>query len=330
MDVRLARPTDAPLVFALAFDDGAHLVRGLDWPQAKRVARTLARATLPRALPARCWLARDGSTTGLLESHSRQYVMGWDVARLVVRGDPSVVVGPLIAAATDHLQGRGVPRLFARPQIEAAGELRRVGFQSLAREYVLVGPARHSSTQGALPVESRYRLPQDAWALHQLESDIAPSLVWQLEGLTSWEWTQRRTDMTQIVVERDAKIVAWVGWQARTRRRLIRLGLLVHPAHLDVTEPLLVYALQQLPAGSRYLIRLREYQTETLRACIDTGFEVVGEEILMVKHAGVELARAERSLLRVNRVPGVPAFRSQVADAPRRTASGAISYRRPA
>lgn len=295
MDVRLARPTDAPLALALALDESAHLVKSFGWPALNRAHSTVMRTIIPpMALPGRTWLARDGAAVALLEAQPRRYVIGWDVTRLVVRGDRDRVLGPILQAAIDHVCGRGVPRLFARCSDDGASDLKVIGFQALARECVLVGPSTAVVDAESLPVDSRYRMPQDAWPLHQLESEITPPLVRQLEGLTSLDWSSKIRGMSEIVVEREGRIAAWIGWGVNLGRGYAQIGMLIHPDHRDVAPFLLDHVLRSAKPNARFVARVRDYQTDALTAFTDAGFTLVGEEILMVKHARVELAAAGR------------------------------------
>src|SRR5437588_4450013 len=180
MDVRRARPTDAPLVLALALDEKAHLVKSSEWPGAGSAVPSLVRAAFPLALAGRSWIARDGGSVAFLEARPRRYVVGWEVSRLALRGDPEPVLAGVVGAVTAEVQRRGIPRLFARCCQPAGGELKAVGFEALAREYVLLGPKEHGAGDAALPNESRYRMPQDAWPLHQLESETTPGSIRQL------------------------------------------------------------------------------------------------------------------------------------------------------
>jgi hypothetical protein len=308
MDVRLARPTDAPLVVALALDESAHLVKSFGWPATNRVQRTLIRTAVPPiALPGRVWVARNGSDVALLEAQPRRYVIGWDITRLAARGDRDRVLGPILEAAIDHVRSRGVPRLFARCGDDAVAELKVVGFQPLAREFVLVGPTGSIEGAEALPIDSRYRMPQDAWPLHQLESEITPPLVRQLEGLTSLDWSAKIRGMSEIVVERDGRIAAWIGWGVNLGRGYSQIGMLIHPEHRDVAPVLLDHVLVSAPAESRFVARVRDYQTEVLGVFTDAGFTTVAEEILMIRHAAVELARAS-TRMKVTPVPSIHAF----------------------
>jgi len=308
MDVRQVRPTDAPLVLSLAIDESSHLVNGRDWPRANSLRRTLVRATLPLALPGRSWIARDGSSVALLEAQPRQYVIGWDITRLVVRGDALRVLPPVVDAATSHLQTRGVPRLFARCREEARERLKALGFQPLACEFVLLGPKGRPAADVSLPDESRYRMPADEWPLHQLEHDCTPPLVRQFEGLTSLTWSRKDDNVSEIVVERDGRIAAWIGWGARVGPGQLQLGMLIHPRYKDLASVLLHHALRRMPLDHRFIARVRDYQCEAFRALLDAGFEIAAEEILMLKHATVEPVRAAKRRMRVASVPSIQAL----------------------
>jgi hypothetical protein len=307
MDVRQVRPTDAPLVLSLAIDESSHLVKSRDWPQPTPLVRTLARAALPLALRGGSWIARDGSSVAFLEAEPRQYVIGWDLTRLAVRGDPCAVLGPVVKAATAHLQSRGVPRLFARCEKEHRDTLRSVEFHSLAQEYVLVGPHVVVGEDANLPLDSRYRMPQDAWPLHQLEVESTPAMVRQFEGLSSQDWSQKHR-MTEIVVEKDGRIAAWIGWGDKSRHGYVPLSMLIHEKHSDLGPDLLRHAAKNLPAGRQFVTRVRSYHVESLQTFLDAKFQIVTEEGLMVKHAGVELAREAPARLRVAGVPSIQAL----------------------
>lgn len=312
MDVRLARPTDAPLVLALTLDEHAHLVRSPDWPAGRPILRCIARATMPMVAPGRSWIAREGDSCALLEARPRRYVIGWDITRLAVRGDRSSVLAPVVDAVNQHLQNRGVPRLFARCREDARAELEDLGFQALSREYILVGASLDLDPQ-ELPGDSRYRMPQDAWPLHRLESEITPPLVRQLEGLTSLEWSQGARGVSEIVVEANGDVVGWIGWSRTGGSNTFMVGLMVHPEHCGLAPSLLGHVLEQAGPEARFVSRVRDYQPEILNALLAANFDIVGEEILMVRHGRVALAPAERARLRVARVPGIPAMPFRVA-----------------
>jgi hypothetical protein len=301
MDVRLARPTDALLALTLALDDRAHLIRGADEPDPRGAFRTVLRASLPVPMHGRTWIARDRASCGLLEATPRRYVIGWDITRLSVHGDHGRVLPPLIDAAAEHLRSRRVPRLFARCREDAAEELKPLAFHPLAREYVLLGPERPVE-DATLPDDSRYRMPQDAWPLHQLESAVTPGTVRQLEGLTSQEWSQRASGMSEVVVERDGRVVGWVGWGRKAGPDLFQMGLLVHPAYRELAPDLLHHALKSNP-GRRFVARVRDYQQEVLTTFCDAGFAIQAEELILLRHARVEVAPLPKRVLVLPQVP---------------------------
>jgi hypothetical protein len=314
MDVRLARPTDAPLALALALDDRAHLVRNSGWPPCNPVARSVLRSLFPLALTGRTWIARDRGSVAILEAAPRRYVIGWDIARLAVRGDCSWVLGAVVQAATDHIRTRGVPRLFARCGDEPSAELKASGFTALCHEYVMTGTVGHTGGDEELSLDSRYRMPQDAWPLHQLESEVTPALVRQLEGLTSLDWSNKIRGMSEIVVEGDGRVVSWIGWGVKLPRGHTQIGMLVHPRYKEAGPELLAHVLRNAPPNTRFVARVRDYQNEALRAFSDAGFEVVAEEILMVKHARVELAKEARRRMKVAPAPSIHAFHNQLVE----------------
>lgn len=309
MDVRLARPTDAALVLSLTLDADAHIVTGFGWPARNDTGRTLTRAALPFATRGRAWVARDSTTSALLEAEPRQYVIGWDITRLAVRGENlEEAVGLLLGAAVCHLQNRGVPRLFARTSDEASRHLQPMGFHALAREYVLLGPEGPYSGSASPPADSRYRMPQDSWPLHQLECDVTPPLVRQLEGLTSLDWSRPVRRMSEIVVEREGRVVGWISWGVRLGPSYRTMAMLLDPDHGELAPILIRHALQQGVQGCRFVARVRDYHTHAVQAFLDAGFSIQAEEVLLVKHAGVEMAPAFKARLSVNTVPSISGF----------------------
>lgn len=304
MDVRQARPTDAPLVLALALDEDSYMVRGTDWLEDNSAVRTILHVMLPVARTGRVWLARDTSCTALLEARPRRYVIGWDIRRLVVHGSNDEVFAEIVQVALDYLQRCGIPRLFGRCGDQGLEALRHLDFRPLVREFVLSGPGPRTPQMSGLPPGSRYRMPQDAWPLHQLANAVTPALVRQLEGATSMEWLERRGKSTEIVVERDGQIVAWIGWYARPRGRYTPVGMMVHPDHADLAPDLLSHVLDQA-SGSRQLVaRVREYQERTLQAFLDAGFRITSEETVVVRH-GLLIPAPIRQRVRTVTIPTI-------------------------
>jgi hypothetical protein len=130
-----------------------------------------------------------------------------------------------------------------------------------------------------------------------------------MEGLTSLDWSKRIPNMREIVVERDGRVVAWIGWGAKLSRGVSQIGLIVHPDFPDLASSLLQHALAANTGGTRFVARVRDYHSEILNAFLDAGFEMAAEEILMVRHARVVLAPISKARISVAQVPGVQAFR---------------------
>jgi len=305
MDVRLARPTDAAVVLALTLDERAHLIQSPSAPGVWPVFGSLGRSAVPVVSKGRTWIARERSSVAVLVAHPRRYVMGWDIAWLAGRGSTEPV-GAVIEAAIEHVQRKGVPRLFARCGTEVEENLRSFGFRPLSRELTLRGRGT-SGNEEVLPDDSRYRMPQDAWPLHQLESEVTPPFVRQLEGLSSLDWSQKRKTTSEIVIERDGKTVAWIAWGRKIGPTAQRIGMLVHPDHADLAPILVRHVQEQAGPDTTLIARIRDYHVESITALRDAGFETVREDVLMVRHGALVPAKA-RPRLRVAHAPSINAF----------------------
>jgi hypothetical protein len=157
-----------------------------------------------------------------------------------------------------------------------------------------------------MPSGMRYRMPSDAWPLHQLESDITPALVRQLEGLTSLAWSMKpqrrwqRDELSELVVERDGTIVGWAGWRERLHQGYIRLGLLAQSDDRDMASALVAHALLAIHAAypqARVVVRLRDYQMGLHSALLDHNFRELGREALHIKHGRLQLVPKKVSRL---------------------------------
>src|SRR5579875_2187464 len=114
MYIRLARPTDAPLILSLALSENSHLITDPAWPAPGSLLRPLAVSLIPLLRSSRVWVAREQGTDVLLEVRPRRYVIAWDIVRLNMRGNGESLLPPLLSALTLDMQRQGVPRLFAR------------------------------------------------------------------------------------------------------------------------------------------------------------------------------------------------------------------------
>jgi hypothetical protein len=99
------------------------------------------------------------------------------------------------------------------------------------------------------------------------------------------------------------------------------MSMLVHPDHSDVAPVLIRHALKRGASGCRFVVRVRDYHVHAMRAFTDAGFSIEAEEVLLVKHAGVELAPSFKTRLAVNTVPSISGFNVHVrrASAPANT-----------
>jgi hypothetical protein len=257
----------------------------------------------------RLWVASDKrGLAGFAQGRPRTYVLGWELIRVHIRPDleAEAVVAPLVHAVLEHLQEQGIPRLFARTPLDSPAHeaLARCGFTHFMSECILLRDPGPTRPPEEMPSGARYRMPEDAWPLHQLESRLTPPLVRQLEGLTSQSisrlWTQNtptavshQRNALELVVERDGEIVGWIGWTARPRRGYIHLGLLIQDQDDagEMASALVAYALHTISTShpqARIVVRLREYQLELRRVLLDYNFVEYGREALHIKHGRLQ------------------------------------------
>ncbi|GEM_PF-4303886 len=252
------------------------------------------------------WIVEDDSgLVGFAQVRPRRYVLGWELTRLHVRRscDPEDPVRCLIQEILAYLQGRGIPRLFGRTPEESLGHdiLLACGFTHLVSETVFIRDPELTPTPRETPVGLRYRMPQDAWPLRQLESSQTPLLISQLEGLTSVSvngppnrrW--RRDEPSELVIERDGELAGWIWWtRARSQdcREHVRLGILTQQDETAIASALLEYALHAIAgagAGNRIVLRLRDYQMPLHSVVADHGFREVARETLHLKHGRLQV-----------------------------------------
>lgn len=320
MKTRSARQLDYVAIRKLAGDQRTALLM----PSELDDAPGLTKAAL---VPGRgkTWVAEDSAgIAGFAQARPRKYVLGWEIIRVHVRPDcePVHVVGALVHEMLGHLQEKGIPRLFARARIDSEGHLtmNACGFTHLTSETVFLREAQKTAPPEEMPIGMRYRMPQDAWPLRQLESSQTPQMISHLEGLTSANWSMPRVrrwgkDQTsELVVERDGELVGWVGWVfvglGAGCQDHVRLGLLAHADDTDMAEAMLEYALHAISGErptTRIIVRLRDYQMPLNRVLEDHGFTAVFRETLHIKHGRLQLLPKRVSRL-LEFVPTVRAF----------------------
>ncbi|HZT96330.1 MAG TPA: GNAT family N-acetyltransferase [Chloroflexota bacterium] len=273
----------------------------------------------------RSWIAEDGSgLLGFAQARPRGYVLGWELVRVHARPDADAqrVLAALVQQVLAHLQERGIPRLFARtiPESRGAAAVASCGFSLLTSECFFVREPSKVLPPEEMPTGMRYRMPQDAWPLRQLENSQTPPLVSQLEGLTSLNWSMppqrrwHRAEPSELVVEREGQIVGWVGWVFRGLpmgdHEVVRLGLLTGTDDADMATSLIQYALHLI--GSRHpharvAVRLRDYQMPLHLSLLDLGFVEAARVSLHIKHGRLQLLPKKASRL-LEFAPTVRAF----------------------
>jgi hypothetical protein len=252
------------------------------------------------------WVVEGNSgLVGFAHARPRRYVLGWELVHVQHRRDYPAqdVVSALVKEVLQYLQNRGIPRLFARTPESSVGHdiLLDCGFTPLLSEIVYVRSAQSGQPPEETPVGMRYRMPQDAWPLRQLENGQTPLLISQLEGLTSANWSLpkrrlQKDELTDLVVERDGEIVGWVGWSpfgtATGLREHVRLGIMTSTDQPEIIAPLLDYALYVIGSkrpNAEVVIRLREYQSSAFSALIERGFTEVARDTLFIKHGRLQV-----------------------------------------
>jgi N-acetylglutamate synthase-like GNAT family acetyltransferase len=260
----------------------------------------------------RTWIAENEGpppvgVVGFAQARPRRYVLGWELTRVRVRRDQEAqdVLAALIQEILQYLQDRGIPRLFARtPEDSYANTLLTgCGFTQLLSETVFVRRPSPARPPVDTPVGMRYRMPQDAWPLRQLENSQTPLLISQLEGLTSSSWTMpkhrlsRREEPADLVIERNGEIVGWVGWSfvpaGHGMSEHTRLAIMTDAQHTELAAPLLDYALYVVGSkhpASEIIVRLRDYQHSIRPALEDRGFVESARYVLHIKHGRLQVA----------------------------------------
>lgn len=302
MRTRAARQLDLLSIKSLAGESAVSLLSQMVFDDTP----SLVKATL---LPGgeKLWLAEDESgILGFTHARPRRFVLGWEMVRLQLRQniEPDSVVSGLVHEVLQHLQESGIPRLFARAPADSVGHeiLLGCGFTHLLSECLYGRQPQKTSVPDETPIGMRYRLPQDAWPLRQLENAQTPVLVSQLEGLTALSWSTppkrafRKGEPTELVVEREGELVAWIGWTPAGggpgSPEHVRLGLLTQNDDLEMADALLDYGLHAIAAKRPHagiLLRLRDYQLALEPALLDHGFMHVSKDTLHIKHGRLQL-----------------------------------------
>lgn len=302
MKTRTARRIDLLGLRKLSTDQGACVIVPSQFEDASGVIRS---ALVPGG--EKLWVADgDEGMAGFVQARPRKYVLGWELVRLYARSasDRDGVVSGLINEVLLHVQERGIPRLFGRTPAESQAHelLLRCGFTYLLSESIFVRQPTKTTAPEETPIGMRYRMPQDAWPLRQLENSQAPVLVSQLEGLTSLGWSTpvrrflRKDEPTELVVEREGELVGWSGWTRACSgpgsSEYVRLGLLAQGGDVQMATALLDHSLHSINGEFPNLpvvIRLRDYQMRLQQVVLDQEFALTTRETLHIKHGRLQV-----------------------------------------
>jgi hypothetical protein len=180
-------------------------------------------------------------------------------------------------------------------QHEVREIFRQLGFQTYAQQVVLQlsGPDwDQGTTRSPMRAQSR----QDAWAIHKLYGAVTPRLVQQAEVRSPRTWVLPLSHHWQRCRRR-----AWVvGPQDDLRAYLHILSgpdahaitLLLHPDERDQAADIVRFGLAQILDTRPVYLLLREYHQELLGPLQNLGFQVAGEQALLVKNTVIPVRRA--------------------------------------
>jgi hypothetical protein len=260
---------------------------------------------------------QDGRPAGLAQMKPRREPRQWEVVYLAVESLPAspkerrpsvpglhVVPDRRAAHLLGHLCDAGVTLGAERLLASIEDEQRRielftqVGFSPVLHEYTFYRPLDAPQQEPSMaPPPVRGLRPQqraDAFGLQQLYQECTPKVVQMAEGKRPLSWELRsgmldgrlgqRTRAQRWVVERDARQVGWLQMSLH-RRGPHQLRLMVDQRAPDLNGTLVEFALAQLshhPAPG-VLVRVREHQSNVIRALEEYGFYQVSSDLLMVK-----------------------------------------------
>jgi len=318
MGLRSIRFHDLPAVRRIGSSHGSHVL----WPTGPDAPHSLVHLAVASA-----WqdvnqtvftfvLREKRELLGLVQATARPGRDAWDIVRLALTPtdpeDRQRIAELLLEEALRAAGGRGGLRTFARAPSggEARAILARQGFRHYTTEYTLVRDGL-DMTPAPLPehLEFRPRRPADAWGIFQLYCAVAPPLVRHAEGLSSKRWGQGATlaravlapflRTPEVVLADEGMIVGWVRLCEAPGRGhgMQRLDVMLHPRAYPYLPALLVHAAVVLAArlDRRTVCYVRIYEETIFSGLTETGFEVMAEHALLVKHAVARVS--ERQLL---------------------------------
>lgn len=184
--------------------------------------------------------------------------------------------------------------VWSQQQAEIGEIFRQLGFQAYTQNAVLQlsGP---DWDQGTTLYPMRVQLRRDAWAVHKLYGAITPPLVQQAEARSPRTWMPPHTRGWQRVRRR-----AWVSGSEDELGAYLHIlsgpeayvfTLLIHPEVRDHVTDVVRFGLTQLPDSRPVYLVLREYHQEFIDPLQSLGFQLAGQQALLVKSMVVRMRR---------------------------------------
>ncbi len=233
---------------------------------------------------------------GFLQAWNRADGLGCDVAFIAPSLDGSATTSRLWCDLLEHLsvaKGRsGLQRIFAKVSVdgEATDIFRQNGFTAYARRQVFRLDRLPAST--SLPRAASWRPLQkkDVWGLERLWSSTTPRQVQHFEGgrverdlnglLPWWKELQTKEYVSSEGGEVRAHLRIVGGQHGYWMRIMVAAGVLqeVNKLFSEAVSLLADHPERPIYCG------VREYEPGPMGALDDLGFELLGTELLMVKH----------------------------------------------
>lgn len=201
----------------------------------------------------------------------------------------------------------GIKRLYAKlpDGVSDPALFFNAGFHCYSKEHLLaIDRQPASSVQAEFLVRPQVR--SDAWAIHQLYNATTPSMVRQVEPLSSDRWHLAVRFPFSIAAEAGYMcedhqgLAAYFRVEASGGSRVIRV--IYRPERRAWVPAALGTVLATLRPSSqaRIFCTLAEYQLELCSKLHDVGFEPAGTQLLLVKHTVEVVKVVQQSVPLVN------------------------------
>jgi hypothetical protein len=237
------------------------------------------------------WISVRGATLrGLLSARRRGSRLAWELDCLIdaAEGDPAVLLNLLDQAVRDAGKA-GAEKIFLRLNASSAvlPSVRRAGFVRYLTEelYEREGP-QPAERSPAPRLGLRARRIEDRYPLFQLYNNAVPEPVRRLEAVTFREWLacqeriSRASHTTQLVLEREGRITAWL--RTGIDGDVGRFDLLTLPGQRGLGD-LLAVALARLSRCARVHVLVPDYAEALARHLARLGFRKAGEYALLAR-----------------------------------------------